>query len=127
MSEIKLKPCPFCGSDDVQINKGAMWGHAVHCNHCGADVIFWGLLHCDNPNYDYSDELASNWNRRVPYTIADGILKDIPSADVVEVVRCKDCAYFHTTASGVSYCTNQDMMPFADDYCCNAKRKDESK
>ena len=63
----------------------------------------------------------------MPYTIADGILKDVPSADVVEVVRCKNCVYFHTTASGVSYCTNQDMMPFADDYCCNAKRKDESK
>lgn len=69
MSDIELKPCPFCGSDDVQINKGATWGHAVHCNNCGADVIFWGLLHCDNLDYDYSDELASEWNRRVEHEL----------------------------------------------------------
>lgn len=61
---IEIKPCPFCGSADVELKNGMMWGYAVHCNECGADVIFHGLLRADNLDYDYSDEVIRAWNTR---------------------------------------------------------------
>ena len=45
--------------------------------------------------------------------------EDIPSADVVEVVRCKDC-------KGYEVCRN--MKPISEnDYCSWGKRKDGDK
>ena len=29
----ELKPCPFCGSDDVSIE--VFWAYAVYCGNCG--------------------------------------------------------------------------------------------
>lgn len=37
MSE--LKPCPFCGSTDVELRAGVLFNGAVHCNTCTADVV----------------------------------------------------------------------------------------
>lgn len=39
MSE-KLKPCPFCGSKNVELRTGMVFNGAVHCNDCTADVVF---------------------------------------------------------------------------------------
>lgn len=55
------------------------------------------------------------------------LLEDTPTADVVEVVRCKDCLYAterygHLNCiHGVSY-RNSWNKP--DDYCCHGVRKD---
>ena len=38
MSE--LKPCPFCGSKNVELRTGMVFNGAVHCNDCTADVVF---------------------------------------------------------------------------------------
>ena len=56
------------------------------------------------------------------------VLEDTPAADVVEVVRCKDCAYYggitfgnicrRWSALNVKNCTKPD------DYCSYGKRKD---
>lgn len=60
MSEIKLKPCPFCGGEakvDYAINDYNRWG--VSCNTCGCVVeVGFG---------DYEDtveEAVKAWNRR---------------------------------------------------------------
>ena len=60
----------------------------------------------------------------------DGIMKLIdkePCADVVEVVRCKDCKYWQDKNSkrtqGICLCGEKDMnyggefYPFANDFC----------
>lgn len=57
----KLKPCPFCGSDDVHIR--------VHCNEegeeVGAQIECYGCVsiyvHSEAIN---QEELVSAWNRR---------------------------------------------------------------
>lgn len=59
MSEIKLKPCPFCGSEDVvivkPINLGKI-GKALLCNKCNTRVGF---------PMAYDDLMAMDaWNRR---------------------------------------------------------------
>ena len=78
--EIKLKPCPFCGSDDIEavtqasfaIDQERGW---VHCNSCHASII------CDDepehfekveedlyrkvPKISGIDAAVERWNRRV--------------------------------------------------------------
>ena len=60
MAEIKLKPCPFCGS---VINFRIKTIHFFECNKCGAVVSFtgrkkvtFGITEAENP--------IKNWNRR---------------------------------------------------------------
>lgn len=61
---------------------------------------------------------------------ANGILLDenqTPAADVVEVVRCKDCAYYK---NGLCMCGEKetsyatDLFQKPDDYCSYGERKD---
>ncbi len=51
-----------------------------------------------------------------------------PTADVVEVVRCRDCKYWKTVDACVAkFCTcivNTEVMKDEDDYCSLGKRKD---
>ena len=66
-----LKPCPFCGYDEIQItvdeNQGTKWGRAVcfSCNAVGPEV---------RTGYDKSfeapwrAEAAAEWNRRASDT-----------------------------------------------------------
>lgn len=55
----QLKPCPFCGSKDVDIfapvNKDTI-GRAVHCNSCNTRVGF--------PNAYDEIQATEYWNRR---------------------------------------------------------------
>lgn len=59
--------------------------------------------------------------------VADSIasdLEDMPPADVVQVVRCKDCKYNATTHK----CLNPDsffLIPKDDDFCSYGERKEE--
>lgn len=48
----------------------------------------------------------------------------LPVADVVEVVRCKDCKY-HADLDGGVKCQRMDglLMTFPDDYCSYGRRK----
>ena len=50
----KLKPCPFCGSEDVELKRyGKLFG--VECNHCYQPS--WTY-------YVYKDKAIEAWNRR---------------------------------------------------------------
>lgn len=52
--------------------------------------------------------------------IAEYIMKDVPSADVVEVVRCKDCKWWNGDE-----CTGRDIFVVDDDeYCSYGERRD---
>ena len=64
MDEIKLKPCPFCGSNDVRLRKGMMFNGAVHCNSCTADVVFEAVQLFEEGG-DWRQVVTNGWNRRV--------------------------------------------------------------
>lgn len=59
----------------------------------------------------------------------------MPTVDAVEVVRCKDCAYFNAKNSletqGICMCGEKEMnyggefYPFSDDFCSYGERKEE--
>lgn len=52
---------------------------------------------------------------------------DMPTADVVEVVRCKDCKHWKTVGACVAkFCTcivNTEIMKYEDDYCSLGERR----
>lgn len=58
MTETKLKPCPFCGSENVWIAENRMdylfIGYSVHCNGCGVETSYT----------KDKDKAIERWNRR---------------------------------------------------------------
>lgn len=70
--------------------------------------------------------------RRDGLVLANAILNDdkrVHPADVVEVVRCKDCKYYQDNNDGYphdecKWC--KDETPNADDFCSYGERKDEN-
>ena len=70
--------------------------------------------HFDNGDIRYGIELAIQ------------TIKDTPTADVVEVVRCKDCRHYvaEYCTRDIKSRTNMFYM-CADDFCSYGERKDE--
>lgn len=61
------------------------------------------------------------------------LLEDTPTADVVEVVRCRDCIYYQKMATGgLCMCGDKktsyaaDFYPKENDFCSYGERKDEN-
>ena len=63
------------------------------------------------------------------WKISPIVLAPIPAADVVEVVRCKDCKYGSPNkiygCRIQSFANDKDERLYADDYCSNGERADE--
>lgn len=85
-------------------------------------------------------ETARKYHKDFAKSMADltslrEVLEDTPTADVVEVVRCKDCKYFLDKQiknhQGICMCGEKDtsyasdFYPYADDFCSYGQRKDE--
>ena len=51
--------------------------------------------------------------------IAEPVMSTVPSADVVEVVRCKDCKYYHKEWNG-------SETHYYEDYWCEWVEPDEN-
>lgn len=58
------------------------------------------------------------------YVLAPIMLITPNAADVVEVVRCKDCKYFSKDSGGRKYCDMLYATMLDTDYCAYGKRKD---
>ena len=89
MSEVKLKPCPFCGSDKLKIDKKSTlvgyngiderverWTFSVRCNSCharggavGGKVIPFKYIDTVRKDITTKEDLQNKcveaWNRRV--------------------------------------------------------------
>lgn len=100
----ELKPCPFCGGEAAFIGETA----TIKCKKCGGAVIV------TNP-FMSRMESAEAWNRRA-------------HADVVEVVRCKDCKHF-SQGMAVGICYRVKDKPFIpccyDHFCSYGERRTE--
>lgn len=54
-----------------------------------------------------------------------GCLEDTPAADVVEVVRCKDCRFWTKQNDSLQgRCLLSENYPTREWYCANGERKD---
>lgn len=57
---MKLKPCPFCGSENVEACDCDEGFPAVKCHDCGVTVCS-----CDICKYGYGEwDIKTVWNRR---------------------------------------------------------------
>lgn len=52
-------------------------------------------------------------------------IKDCPSADVVKVVRCKDCKWNGAKDEDEGDCAMMEYKHNGDDYCSYGERKDD--
>ena len=101
MSEIKLKPCPFCGGKaDLYLDGRGLY--VVQCDYCGNRTIC-----CQT-----KEGAVGAWNRR----------KD------EDVVRCKDCIYREQADGDYGncyYCALTKCDVGENDYCGQAERSDQ--
>lgn len=76
------------------------------------ELIFFGL---DNPDDEHLFEF-------VPKEFID----NAPTADVVEVVRCKDCVYWEQATDNSGNCNRAfEITAYGCDYCSYGEREEE--
>lgn len=72
------------------------------------------IKQCYEGNFVYADGTASRQNEIINY------ITEQPTADVVEVVRCKDCEDYN----GHRYCEYHAVTVLDDDFCSYGHRKE---
>ena len=68
--------------------------------------------------------VASAGQDKMFVKVVEQVVEDTPTADVVEVVRCKDCQRSRPMIfDGFYYCKRVRAVRKADDFCSKGKRK----
>ena len=84
-----------------------------------ADKLKQHYAYWESSKYDYMQEEKK---------LFDDIVDQQPTADVVEVVRCKDCKWFNPINNGDhGYCGTpfHGATVYGDDYCSDGERVKE--
>ena len=72
--------------------------------------------------------MAAKWVDGSDGAMAMEIVASPPAADVVSVVRCKDCKYAYinsfSAASGIVFCSSNMKAMQQDDFCSYGERMD---
>lgn len=105
----KLKPCPFCGSEQMEVGGTLYHGEYrvfVRCLDCPAEVYSRF-----NSNYLLAEEEAvAAWNRRE------------------DIVDCKDCEHYDSKwkngTGGRGYCLVINDVVDKDNWCMYGERKE---
>lgn len=64
----------------------------------------------------------------IDYKRMDRVLFEMPTADVVKVVRCKDCVYWEQATDNSGNCNRAlEITAYASDYCSYGKRREDDK
>lgn len=60
--------------------------------------------------------------------VVEDLLNKQPTADAVEVVRCRDCKHLLVDDEGYSYCSDSCGLDGVDlsDYCSDGERREEN-
>ena len=61
------------------------------------------------------------------FAVAIEKLRDMPTIDAVEVVRCKDCIFYHKRLGiGFGKCSKTSIYPYAEDFCSYGERRTDA-
>lgn len=87
-----------------------------------ARYIDAGLI-LENLKRQYGEELG--WQCTVNMSDVGVMIEDAPAADVIEVVRCKDCVLYNTEACPCTMYEDGDLISLLDgnDYCSRGERR----
>ena len=71
--------------------------------------------------------LIDNGNYGINAKAVKVVIDRTPTADVAEVVRCKDCIYWENGKDYTPYCNNIDGLnePSENDFCSYGERKEK--
>lgn len=69
-------------------------------------------------------ERMNNVTSGAMYGPAELWLKEVPAADVVEVVRCKDCKWYNKSGCAI-YIADDTDKPTENDFCSFGERADK--
>lgn len=86
------------------IDSEILWKKLHEAGGCGAEKGSW----------------ADGWDKAIDEAIR--LLDEMPTADVVEVVRCEDCKYYYTH---YHHCRKFSAIRACDNYCSFAERKEQ--
>lgn len=118
----KIKVCADCCSNECPRHQScARWygnktADSIPCYNTEAWYTFGGGTIDQNGIHNTWNACGENgnWARFVPI--------ESPAVDVVEVVRCKDCCWWHT--AGCAFRPDAwPKLPGADDYCSHGERR----
>lgn len=92
MNKEGLKPCPFCGGDEILMLESDRSDYVPFCSHCGAEI----------DGCKYGDEAIAAWNRRADGWISvedrlpseEEVLEDQEFIVVIKGYRLATTLYF---------------------------------
>ena len=74
---------------------------------------------------DGKREISLVFKRQELCKAVKAVAENAPTVDAVEVVRCKDCIYYHRQIGyGFGQCSKCRLMPYQEDFCSYGERKD---
>ena len=117
-TQYSMNECPLVVIDDAGLN-----------DTISRQVAIDALKAMAVPRYK---DLACEdiWERDRTLDRAIDVMHGLPSADAVQVVRCKDCVCWDTSwkptraIEGAYWCSNNDIYTESDDYCSLGERKE---
>ena len=68
-----------------------------------------------------------HFDQRIKHTPVFTLLRDAPTIDAVEVVRCKDCVNFSEAIVFTGKCTLRDDYIFTNDFCSYGERRTDER
>ena len=75
--------------------------------------------------WHYPNEQYKNLN---VFEVGESLVKDalsiVPSADAVEVVRCKDCKWYESDGGALMVCARIELVADDNDYCSWGERRE---
>lgn len=74
----------------------------------------------------FKDGMIDGNELLVPYNDVVNAIRQAPTVDAVEVVRCKDCIYFkESKITNRAYCDwhREHFETYPNDYCCYGERR----
>ncbi len=106
----ELKPCPFCGGEDVKANTWTigitMELYDVSCTSC----------RCTSAWHSKKSKAIAAWNRRA----------NLGSCENELIVRCENCKHYNRIgcSKGFGWCERMDKGTNDDFYCSLAERSE---
>ena len=114
----ELKPCPFCGSKDVDCRAWTFGSDCyVKCTNCGATietVVPWEDMSEEKHDEACREVLIELWTRRDNYD----------TNGAVPVVRCKDCIWYAEKETGEGWCSEVMARPMPHNGFCSYGEKE---